>query len=645
MTALAGIWNIDGRPDASTDCRRMLAAQSLYGPHDTRQWDDGMIALGRNLFRLLPEDKHDRQPVEAAGGRFTIVADLRLDNRDELCAALGIDGQAAHWLADAALLARAWERWQTDTFERLLGDYAVAVWDAEQRALLLGRDPLGGRPLHYHRGAGFVAFASMPKGLHALARVPYAPDKVRIAEQLILMPEQGPRSFFEGVCRVEPGEMVRLTRDGETRHPHWNPTPQSIGNWSGGDMVEAMRHHIDEAVRVRLRGAGDRVGAHLSSGFDSNAVASTAARLLAPSGGQVVAFTAVPRTGYDGPVPAGRIGDEGPLAATTASLYPNMEHVLMPTAHGTPLDGLDRDFMLFDQPMLNLCNQRWWTTISAEAQRRGLSVMLTGQFGNMTLSYAGLEVLPWLARHGRLIALTRTIHRLIKDKAISFPGAMRATLGPWIPDGLWHRLHRLRGRTSLSLDTYSAVNPAQIRALDLMNVAGERALDTDYRPRSDPFETRMWVLRRVDVGNWQKGVLAGWHIDQRDPTGDRRLVEFCLSLPPTAWTHGGLRSLAKQVLADRVSPAVLDERRGGLQAADWHEGMTAAQTQLRDDIERFDAVPAAAEALDLARMRALAKTWPQNDWDRESTVFAYRLALLRGMAAGHFLRKASGSNG
>jgi len=85
---------------------------------------------------------------------------------------------------------------------------------------------------------------------------------------------------------------------------------------------------LDQSVKCRLRGVND-VGAHLSGGLDSSAVAATAARLLAPSGGRVIAFTAVPREGYDGPVPRHRFADEGHHAAATAALYPNMEHVLV----------------------------------------------------------------------------------------------------------------------------------------------------------------------------------------------------------------------------------------------------------------------------------------------------------------------------
>src|SRR5262245_22213614 len=108
----------------------MLKAQKVYGPHDTSSWSAEGIALGRNLFRSLPEDVHDRQPLIGGGGRSALVADVRLDNRSELVEALGIEPDRARTLADAELLLLAWERWREAVFDRLLGDYAFALWDA-----------------------------------------------------------------------------------------------------------------------------------------------------------------------------------------------------------------------------------------------------------------------------------------------------------------------------------------------------------------------------------------------------------------------------------------------------------------------------------------------------------------------------------
>src|SRR4051794_9336516 len=111
MTALAGFWATDGAADPATTCERMLKAQQVYAPDPLILRSDGEVALGRRLFKLLPEDASDRGPVEGHGGRSLLVADARIDNRADLCAALGVGAEEATRLADSAIIMRALERW------------------------------------------------------------------------------------------------------------------------------------------------------------------------------------------------------------------------------------------------------------------------------------------------------------------------------------------------------------------------------------------------------------------------------------------------------------------------------------------------------------------------------------------------------
>ena len=644
MTALAGLWRFDGRPDADQGCERMLAAQEIYGRHACAQWSGGSIALGRRLMRTLPEDAFDRGPLVGGNGRYLMVADTRLDNRDELVKALEITPQHALSLCDAAILLAAIERWNEACLERLVGDYAFALWDSVDRHLLLARDPLGQRPLHYHRGTKFFAFASMPKGLHALADVPYAPDEDRIAEFLVLMPEVGAQSFFHGIDRVEPGHVVTVTATGLVARRHWQPRRCEIRLRRPEDYSEALREQLDQAVKCRIRGAED-VGAHLSGGFDSAAVASTAARLLAPSGRRVVAFTAVPRAGYDGPAPRNRIVDEGPYAAATAALYPNMEHVLIRSEGRSPLDDLDRSFFLFDRPVLNIDNIGWENSICDAARQRKLKVLLTGEAGNMGLSYNGLELLPELFRRGRWLHWWREARSLVATQRMRWRGVLARTVGPWCPAALWVWLHKSVNGYASEVGSYSAIDRRRLAELDLPARAKTRHLDLVYRPWKDGFAMRLWVLQRVDMGNYNKGVLGGWQIEQRDPTADVRLLEFCLAVPTEQFLHNGVpRALARRTLANRLPKLVLDETRRGYHAADWHERLTAVRDRVAVELDRIEICAPAARTIDVRRLRRLVEDWPTAGWERDEVSSPYCLALLRAISTGHFLRRATGGN-
>jgi asparagine synthase (glutamine-hydrolysing) len=643
MTALAGVWHLDGRPDAARECARMLAAQSRYGPDSTGQWSDGGVALGRALMRILPEDTYDNQPLVGGDGRYVLVADVRLDNRDELINLLQIARADAPSRSDAAILLAAVERWDESCLNHLIGDYAFALWDTALRRLLLARDPLGQRPLHYHRGIEFFAFASMPKGLHALPEVPYGPDEQRVAENLVLMPDKGTRTYFIGIERIEPGHVAAVTANGLTARRHWQPDRRRITFRRAEDYSEALRDLLDQAVRCRLRGV-QTVAAELSGGLDSSAVAATAARLLSSAGGRVIAFTAVPRKGYDGPAPRNRIVDEGPYAAATAALYPNMEHILIRGEMRSLLEALDRGFYLFDRPT-GFGNFGLGSSIYNAVRKRKLKVLLSGEAGNWGLSYDGMQLLPELARRGRWLRLFSEWQALVGSGRMRWRGVLVSTLGPWCPAALWLWLNRVATGTSLDVYSYTAINPRQFNELALAATAKARNLDLVYRPWKDGVSMRLWGLLRSDPGNSNKGVLAGWRIDCRDPTADVRLLEYCLAVPTEQFLHKGTpRALARRALADRLPKLVLEERRRGLVGADWHERLTSVRNCVAAELDRLDACPPAVKGLDLPRLHRLVENWPAGGWNRSEVCDAYFLALTRGIAAGYFLRRATGGN-
>jgi asparagine synthase (glutamine-hydrolysing) len=119
-------------------------------------------------------------------------------------------------------------------------------------------------------------------------------------------------------------------------------------------------------------------------------------------------------------------------------------------------------------------------------------------------------------------------------------------------------------------------------------------------------------------------------------------VEYCLSVPTGEYLSNGVpRSLGRRALADRVANAVLTEHRKGYQAADYHEGLTCARGEIAAELDRIETCPAAASAIDILRLKKMVNNWPGSGWERPEITQAYRYALLRGISAGHFLRKAS----
>ncbi|MFL6863800.1 MAG: asparagine synthetase B family protein [Allosphingosinicella sp.] len=630
MSAIAGFWSLADRPDAEARCREMLAALSLYGPDETAAARFGPAALGRALYRLLPEDQHDRQPLRLAGGAIALVADLRLDNRPEIASALGLSPGEAARLADAALLAAAVERWGVEgATARLLGDFAFALFEPEAHRLTLVRDPLGQRPLFWARAPGFAAFASMPQGLHALPGLERRPDGEEVARFLALLPRRGPGSYFEGVRRVEPGHLLVVEPDRETARRYWRPRREPLRLPRFADYVDAYRDELDRAVRVRMRRAEGPLAAHLSGGWDSGAVAATAARL--DPGSEVLAYTSVPRT--HAADSGRRFADEGPLAAATASFHPNLRHVLIPQTGASPLAGLDRNVALFERPLFNLCNHVWLVDIRAAAREAGARVLLGGEIGNWTISAGRVELLADFLREGRPLDWWRSARGLLRAGRARRRGVLAASFGAFLSEPLW-RLARF-----FASDGAAGLSPA-LRGDALARMDAERSAFLPER-RLDRVDLALAAFGSMDWGEHRKGILGGWGIDKRDPTADVRLIEFCLSLPlDLLMKDGERRPLARAALADRLPAAVLDHPGKGYQNAGWHEGLTADRARLEALVAAIGADPLAGSIVDANRLARLIAAWPEGGWERPEIVARYRNLLLQAVSAGHFLLAA-----
>jgi asparagine synthase (glutamine-hydrolysing) len=627
MTALAGIWRFGGTADLVAECRAMLQAQQCYGRTGPSIRADDGVALGCSLFELLPEDRFDTQPYLNSSARRILAADARVDNRDELLEFLSL--RRGTEISDAGLIFRAFDAMGDRLFEKVIGDFALAVWDGREQSLTLVRDHAGQRPLHYHIGNGFVAFASMPEGLHALPEVRRAPNLRQLALFVADVPRRGSESFFEDVARVEPAQILRITRAGINARSYWDMPDRELRLPNQNDYIEAYREQLQRATKARLRGIGSSVAAHLSGGFDSSAIAATAAKVEPAR--PIVAVTSAPRADFRGPAPSGRITDESGLAARTAALYPNMEHLVLRSAGISPLHSIEADATLYQEPIGHPCNHTWWSRSNEALSERGINVLLTGEAGNLTISAGGLAVLADFIGSGRWGSWWSEARAIVG--AVNGPrwrGVLAASFTPWLPRPAWLLFNRLVSGKRGAAGGLSLLHEEWRTEIESLAATRTRG----GRPERENKRLRWRILQTSDSGNFRKGALGRWGVDERDPTSDRRLAEFCFSLPPDQLISGGVnRRLARLALADRLPEAVLEGPRG-YQFADWYE--TIDRESLDRQIGRLEQKLAGGSVIDFRRLRSLAASWPQGNWGSAAVIGTYRIMLLRALAAASF---------
>lgn len=645
MTGICGLWYRDGRP-AAEGCARMRRALQIYGPHCAGQWDGGEIALGIQLFRMLPEDRFDRQPLVGGGGRFVLLADVRLDNRPELAAELGWSNERVREASDADYVLAAWEKWQDASFDKLIGDWAIAVWDGQAHTITLARDMMGMRPLFYHAGNGFFAFASMAKGLHALADVPIAPDLDTLRDYMALAPQRGAGSFFKDVARVEQGGKVVLYADGRVDAGHWYDWAKITEREVTDDAkcIAEFRAIFDRAVADRLRTTG-AIASQLSSGFDSTAVTVTAAQMLAARGKRLTAFTHVPTPGWQQDEKKGQRCDEGPVAVATTTQFPNIDHVLVDS--GARMIGADLDaaFYYYEIPLFGPTNQVWVEEIIRQA--KGNSLILNASKGNQTISAVGRQRLHGLVRKGAWLGWAREVRALYRCRQMGRMQILESSFAPWLPGGLLRALKRFTGNTPPELWLLSALNPDIVADRTFRGHLASLGGDLTVKTYATVRDFNQYLLCRSDIScNFYKGGLARYGIDRRDPTGDRRLIEFSLSLPEHMWLRdGATKWIYRQTFSGRVPAMVMNQVGSGLQSADWPERFRRSFDTLAKETTHYLAEPVVADLVDAKFLRSLLQSPLPEDLATPENRMRYRNKLLKGIPVAHFVHKASGGNG
>jgi asparagine synthase (glutamine-hydrolysing) len=378
------------------------------------------------------------------------------------------------------------------------------------------------------------------------------------------------------------------------------------------------------------------VASHLSSGIDSSAVSATAAMLLAKTSERLLAFTSAPRAGFDGAVPKGRIADESGIAALTAARHPNIDHVVLRSEPRSLVDLLDQTHAFTQHTTGHVCNSHWWYQINEAAQERGATVMLTGEIGNLTISAGGLRNLGDLIRQGRWRRWLREARAIGPMTGASWRGVLAYSFGPWLSRPLWEIAMGSSLSSAMKMGETSLLAPGSANQIhDQLRHSRREA-----RPPKNSRAYRIRLMESMNTGNFRKAALARWGIEERDPTADRRVIEFCLTLPDEMLLRNGVpRPLAREALSDRLPVEVIDNRLRGYQMADWYEQIT--RQSMCALFEQVKTSHQASAIIDFEKVRRKLETWPEGNMNDSRVIQEYRGRLLRTLATARFIQTAA----
>jgi asparagine synthase (glutamine-hydrolysing) len=568
MCGIAGIVHRDPSQAVNEELlHRMCLSLRHRGPDDQGIFLQGPVGLG--VRRLSVIDLHTgHQPIPNETGTMAVVLNGEIYNFRDLRRRLEVQGHRFRTQTDTEVIVHLYEQHGVEAVQQLRGMFALALWDGERQRLLLARDRLGKKPLHYAALADRLLFASEIKAIRQDPEVSTAIDVQALDAYLAFQFIPHPMTIYQAIRKLPPAHWLIWERGVVTIEPYWRLDFARKTSIRPGEVGEALRAQLTEATELRLV-SDVPLGALLSGGLDSSAVVTLMAQAMdRPVDTFSVGFVeeAYNELPYARQV-ARHLGTDHhemvvkpDVAAILPSLIwhydePFADKSALPTFYVSRMarrhvtvvlngDGGDEAFAGYDKYRLGRW-QRAWTSLPARWRqplaRRLLTPLLHGEhvLGEHLLTRLARSCLPYA-------------------DAIFYPEffdthSRTALYRPWLRSALANQASPLLGLVSAGLAEFD--DP-----IDFM-----QWLDYQWYLPGD-------LLAKMDIAS------MACSLEARSPFLDHHVVEFCAALPSTMKTDGSVRKIAlREAFRGRLPPTILDRPKQGfsIPLREWLRGPLA----------------------------------------------------------------------
>jgi asparagine synthase (glutamine-hydrolysing) len=625
MCGIAGIVDLSGqrRPAPEGALQAMASALHHRGPDE-----DGFLkrpGLGFASRRLSIVGLADgRQPISNEDGSVSVVFNGELFDYPEARRELEGRGHRFATHCDTEVVPHTWEDHAEDTFARLRGQFAVALWDSRRQRVVLGRDRFGICPLYWTRqtsaeGGDWLLFASEVKALLASGLVEARPDLRGINHLFTFFSMPGPVTCFEGVRALSPGHYLRIQlRDGGqaaqiSEHTYWRiDFPDRGAERYRGTSLATLSEEFEGlllgAVTRRLR-ADVPVVSYLSGGVDSSTVVALASHVR---GEPIPSFTIR--------IKAPRLDET--TEAGVAARHIGTEPVVVDCGADEVLQTYPRLIQAAEAPVIDTSCAAL-LLLAAEVHRRGFKVALTGEGADEWL--AGY---PW-HKVNRVLGCLDFIPKLPLSQLLR-RAFLKVTGAPRFPWETTRRAQTAVGGHNGWLDVYGLISMSKLRffSADMQKTLADHVpyedleLEPERMLRWHPLNRELCLSARAHLAGLllnAKGDRVAMHssVETRYPFLDEAVFDFLAQVPPKY----KLRGLRDKVLLRRVAgrwlPASIAKRRKAmfrapfdsfrLEQADDGRGSFVAQLLSEESLRRTGYFDPAAVA---HWRRAFRSLWP-----------------------------------
>jgi asparagine synthase (glutamine-hydrolysing) len=582
MCGIAGFIGAASGSDIGTIAEAMAKSIAYRGPDDQGIWTDGECetALVHRRLSIIDLSAAGHQPMLSADGRYVISYNGEVYSFQPIAAELAARGHKFRGHPDTEMILESFAVNGIEaTLKRMIGMFAIALWDRRDRTLTLMRDRLGIKPLYWAKFGNTFLFGSELKALRAHPGWTPRIDQSAVAAFMRHNYIPAPRTVYESVHKLEPGTVLTLPWRGEPNISRfWDA--RSVARDGSHNPVEGSDAELTEQLESLLKDAVGRrmiadvpLGAFLSGGVDSSTVV---ALMQAAKSGTVKSFSiGFDIEGYN----------EAPHAAAVAR-HLQTDHTELTVTSKEALDVIPRLADFYDEPFAD--SSQIPTYLVSAMTRKHVTVALSGDGGDELFAgynryqltqrfWRTLSLMPRAVRKGAAAALTAVRPDRWTQLLSALPPRLR-------PPQAGDKVHK--AAAVLRLDSADAVyrrlvshwEPSEImpQAAEPRSILDDATVAKDF---PDLLERMQFldlvtylpddILTKVDRASMAVALEA------RVPLIDHRVVEFAWRLPENVKVRNGTSKwLLRQVLYRHVPPELIERPKMGfgIPLGEWLRG-------------------------------------------------------------------------
>ncbi len=582
MCGIAGFIGAASGSDIGATAEAMAKSIAYRGPDDQGIWIDGECetALVHRRLSIIDLSAAGHQPMLSADGRYVISYNGEVYSFQPIADELTARGHKFRGHSDTEVILELFAVNGIEaTLKRMIGMFAIALWDRRDRTLTLMRDRLGIKPLYWAKFGNTFLFGSELKALRAHPGWTPRIDQSAVAAFMRHNYIPAPRTIYEGVHKLEPGTVLTLPWRGEPNISRfWDA--RSVARDGSHNPVEGSDAELTEQLESLLKDAVGRrmiadvpLGAFLSGGVDSSTVV---ALMQAAKSGAVKSFSiGFDIEGYN----------EAPHAAAVAR-HLQTDHTELTVTSKEALDVIPRLADFYDEPFAD--SSQIPTYLVSAMTRKYVTVALSGDGGDELFAgynryqltqrfWRSLSLMPRAVRKGAAAALTAVRPDRWTQILSALPSRLR-------PPQAGDKVHK--AAAVLRLDSADAVyrrlvshwEPSEI----MPQVAEPRSILDDATVTKDfpDLLERMQFLDLVtylpdDILTKVDRASMAVALEARVPLIDHRVVEFAWRLPENVKVRNGTSKwLLRQVLYRHVPPELIERPKMGfgIPLGEWLRG-------------------------------------------------------------------------